>query len=691
MPKKWAVLVVHGVGDTGPGVTVDTFLSSLTPERPRLRPDGRVEVHLLPDTQPPQKPLASNITTSLSVTFPMHVRRAVILPPSGGPDGSPEEAVFAEVYWADLSTLRQGTIYLILGLLSSVFSLRYLADQAAVMPPEDPGSRWPEKLARSSARWLRFILHLTAALLCGPIAGLSALLACVMVGDALVYPGLSKLVGTRELFEVILSTLAGLGGLAWAYASRQTSTTTWTRFWFCFGLAAIIGSMIMIWKRSVGTSVPFPAYVNNLVNLQFGSSVPRLEAISRYSAGIYFVLQLSYLLMVSLMFAALIFWAIAFAFAPVRWRPALGAAFGASIVQLGLWLVIMPPLIMLGIGTFRPSSATLAGLASFLENIQIRFGVQLLFILLVAVIAIVILVKRVRWARTWLKRNTTRPPYTFPTSPPDITRLLVNAALIGGIIVVATMGGVVFVTVFFLGLPRSLPVLGVNLISLANVFSSMIVTLLVFAIAVFAQGLRDGLHVLTDVINHFFRRRDPFPLPWGTETPAPVQVFETQQRIEHRFKAVLNALLEDPEVTHMTIVSHSQGTMIAIDVFSLTGLSSTVRSTMTARLETLTEFHLVTMGSPLTHLYEHYFPFRYPPLISHAWGGLKQTIKHWINVYRVDDYVGTFITPVPGWMNSSRTATVLLNVPIDPGGHIGYWRQPAVFSLSPIKETLPGS
>jgi hypothetical protein len=134
MPKKWAVLVVHGVGDTGPGVTVDTFLSSLTPERPRLRPDGRVEVHLLPDTQPPQKPLASNITTSLSVTFPMHVRRAVILPPSGGPDGSPEEAVFAEVYWADLSTLRQGTIYLILGLLSSVFSLRYLAGHATRGP-----------------------------------------------------------------------------------------------------------------------------------------------------------------------------------------------------------------------------------------------------------------------------------------------------------------------------------------------------------------------------------------------------------------------------------------------------------------------------------------------------------------------------------------------------------------------------
>ena len=52
------------------------------------------------------------------------------------------------------------------------------------MPFEDPDAKWPEKLA-GVGRWLRLILHGAAALLCGPIAGLSALLACVVVGDAL--------------------------------------------------------------------------------------------------------------------------------------------------------------------------------------------------------------------------------------------------------------------------------------------------------------------------------------------------------------------------------------------------------------------------------------------------------------------------------------------------------------------------
>ena len=40
-------------------------------------------------------------------------------------------------------------------------------------------------------------------------------------------------------------------------------------------------------------------------------------------------------------------------------------------------------------------------------------------------------------------------------------------------------------------------------------------------------------------------------------------------------------------MTHLTVVSHSQGTMIAIDVFSLTGLSTAFRKKMTARLKEL--------------------------------------------------------------------------------------------------------
>ena len=70
MPSKWAVLVVHGVGDTGPGITVDTFTASLAVKRPRLHLDGRVEVHWLPDSLPEQPQTAPDVPI-----FPAHFRR----------------------------------------------------------------------------------------------------------------------------------------------------------------------------------------------------------------------------------------------------------------------------------------------------------------------------------------------------------------------------------------------------------------------------------------------------------------------------------------------------------------------------------------------------------------------------------------------------------------------------------------
>jgi hypothetical protein len=52
--------------------------------------------------------------------------------------------------------------------------------------------------------------------------------------------------------------------------------------------------------------------------------------------------------------------------------------------------------------------------------------------------------------------------------------------------------------------------------------------------------------------------------------------------------------------------------------------------------------------------------------------------------------VGTFVEPAPDWVTGPSNTPVLVNVPIDQGGHVGYWRQPAVFDFLPVKETLPG-
>ena len=69
---KWGVLVVHVAGDTGPGVTVDTFLASLAAaDSPRFRVDWSAEVRRLPDVAEPEPP------ARLIDTFPAHFFLAV--------------------------------------------------------------------------------------------------------------------------------------------------------------------------------------------------------------------------------------------------------------------------------------------------------------------------------------------------------------------------------------------------------------------------------------------------------------------------------------------------------------------------------------------------------------------------------------------------------------------------------------
>jgi len=42
----------------------------------------------------------------------------------------------------------------------------------------------------------------------------------------------------------------------------------------------------------------------------------------------------------------------------------------------------------------------------------------------------------------------------------------------------------------------------------------------------------------------------------------------------------------------------------------------------------------------------------------------------WINLYRIDDYVGH-------WLDTPRSAAVE-NRPLKPGGHLDYWKEPEV-------------
>jgi hypothetical protein len=189
-------------------------------------------------------------------------------------------------------------------------------------------------------------------------------------------------------------------------------------------------------------------------------------------------------------------------------------------------------------------------------------------------------------------------------------------------------------------------------------FWPVMVALLVAVPAI--DGLsRNVSHIALDVINHFHRVDRRFPI---------------RERIAARFRRVLQLLLDEERPTHLLVVAHSQGTVIAVDVLQ--------EEQFRGQLKGARQVLLATFGSPLTHLYQHYFPRQYPPLDEgDRWVGLRNNVGAWRNVFRIDDYIGTHVgAPDPGgaWP---------VNHPVGPGGHTNYWT-PEVFDL--LADWLPG-
>ena len=164
----------------------------------------------------------------------------------------------------------------------------------------------------------------------------------------------------------------------------------------------------------------------------------------------------------------------------------------------------------------------------------------------------------------------------------------------------------------------------------------------------------------------------------------------------------------------LVIISHSQGTMVAIETLNdrdLDWLNNSFRSVT-----------LVTLGSPFSHLYQHYFGHCYPALEKPFWSCLRRRVDRWVNVFRVDDYVGNEIEfpeqPLRsnvayeetdgGNQNSNFEAVDIRasisidapflrapdtgtqpfstpkeykNIPVGPRGHVNYWSDREVLEI----------
>ena len=141
-----------------------------------------------------------------------------------------------------------------------------------------------------------------------------------------------------------------------------------------------------------------------------------------------------------------------------------------------------------------------------------------------------------------------------------------------------------------------------------------------------------------------------------------LRAFEAKRR--DRLVAILTDLDETfGPIREVDVIAYSLGSMIAID---------TLTSKATVLEDPSTRIRLVTLGSPYGNVFQYYFPHLFPDLTRERLANVSDVI----NVFRVNDYVGTRIT---------RTDDFVKDRCQPARGHLGYFSDREV-----IKEVVDG-
>lgn len=173
---------------------------------------------------------------------------------------------------------------------------------------------------------------------------------------------------------------------------------------------------------------------------------------------------------------------------------------------------------------------------------------------------------------------------------------------------------------------------------------------------------RGILHIVRDLVDHQFTPRFTFSRYLLPNPARDVDGHPRRARIESRLDVLLKEIVDREQFDRLVFVAHSQGSVILHDYLSTNHDEVAIR--------TAKSVHVLTLGSPLTHLYQYYFA-KYEAK-SAAPEALNPRLTSWTNLWRVDDPIGNRIKLFDG--------NFIRNEPLRPGGHVDYWKEPEVVS-----------
>lgn len=643
MGDKRAVIVVHGVGDQTPGCNVEEFATNYTQHTGGIVQAERGVLWL-------KEPDAKG--SKDSDRFPCHLIRS---------ENNDDKLIFAEVYWADLSRVAAGTMGVLRGVFDIVFGLPHLIRQAT----EAKGLNSQESVL--AVAWLRRISAAIMVLLRGPIIALNILLAVAAIAFVLFTLAFPNWLDHQlDLQVIVFSVLTG--SVTWVVLDHLQ-----TRLWSPIAAFWLLGSSTIIG-------------IVALFHYLFGS-----EALTVWWYGgiIIYVLNLLWWVIGTLSLPLVAFWWMARRRVPVPRRPGIDIAFICTTISAAMWGLVVSTLWILAINStdvFKKDEILKSQSDHLLNSALELLGFLWLWAL--GLILIILIVWFLRW--TWKKQ------YSSGVFDPKkrVPRLIVPKTLwlyflvtslawfaLEQLVVLKNCGSPDGIFCLFADKIVGHQLANKLLELLASSYRmSLMATLIIGGFAgLVSRPLRAGLDIGLDVINYF--RTPGTPVKNGTfeyamsefrkmrdtmtKNPSVPLDYTRRNRMNERFVMVLDAVMRQASPSQVTIVTHSQGSMVAIGAMNLSEVQKILPGSKN---------QLITMGSPYGHLYRYYFPEQHPDLQNPPFG----KIDKWINVFRTNDFVGTDIVAHNGWPT---------NLSVEPRGHTDYWSDKQV--LDHIAKNAP--
>lgn len=627
-PDNVAVVVIHGVGEAEVGWINDYLVAELGKREPAMALDPYSQVYRLPD-KGRVKPGAM---------FRTIVRRGRI--------ANRTLVAFAELHWADLSRVGSSAFMRLITVLKLFFEA-----------PQVLGTSFLNQSSSGIHAWIRTLILTALWLLRWPIAGLSlSLFASAFV---LILLRRFELAAGVPLPHIVMGSLAATALVGYLFARwRVNHDIALTDL----GLAMALFSSLMLAAVA-------------LANLLAPAQIMQHEAVYLAVAGnsiiylwiVWNIATIGAIVLITLIWLKRrIIGSRLKRIVPLD-RPANAAAL--SIVQGTIWKLIICPVSLAIIHALAPDSAAggcmdpaeASGMVEWADNTVKIIAVKMVVVsalnlgmTLIAALAVVIAVSGRAMVGGLRRKQLLAGQMLLPRM--IVSPVIVIALFTGLLLNVYTYYGYYNEDGRFCALRAWLDTKGWLEQMRVLTTSTTLVTVLPYFLGVVQKASSGVVHIARDIVDHQFTPR--FAVARGMLPGIrPRGSYPRRERIQKRLDALMEGLVAQEPFNRLVFVTHSQGTVIMHDYLR------SVRDDR--RLGHIKRIDVVTLASPLSHIYQHYF--RAYEVQSGTAAALNPKLATWTNLWRIDD-------PIGGRVDILLDGFVR-NEPLPQGGHTNYWHE----------------